>query len=150
VLGLNWNRRDWRFCKAIDRAILGAYQDVIERSGAVLAVLLVLATQAHATEIEPRAYVNTPVGINFLVMGYAYSDGGLSTAASSPIKDAKLKIHTSVLAYARSLDVWGKCRIPIYQEAPWWRGNRENGISPGCTTRASVSRSICMALPRCH
>jgi hypothetical protein len=108
VLGLNWNRRDWRFCKAIDRAILGAYQDVIERSGAVLAVLLVLATQAHATEIEPRAYVNTPVGINFLVAGYAYSDGGLSTAASSPIKDAKLKIHTSVLAYARSLDVWGK------------------------------------------
>ena len=108
MLGLNWNRRDWRFCNAIDRAILGAYRDVIERSGAVLAVLLVLATQAHATEIEPRAYVNTPVGINFLVMGYAYSDGGLSTAGSLPIKDAKLKIHTSVLAYARSLDVWGK------------------------------------------
>ena len=59
-------------------------------------------------EIEPRAYVNTPVGINFLLTGYAYSDGGLSTEASSPIKDAQIKMHTGVLAYARTLDVWGK------------------------------------------
>ncbi len=83
---------------------------MIEQSGAVLAmfVLLFISTQAHAGEIEPRAYVNTPVGINFLVAGYNYSDGGLSTAGSSPIKDAQLKLHTEVLAYARSLDVWGK------------------------------------------
>jgi hypothetical protein len=67
-----------------------------------------LAAQADAGEIEPRAYVNTPVGINFLLAGYAYSDGGLSTAGSSPVKDAQLKIHTGVLAYARTLDVWGK------------------------------------------
>jgi hypothetical protein len=66
------------------------------------------AAQAHAGEIEPRSYVNTPVGINFLLAGYSYSDGGLSTAASSPIKDAELKINTGVLAYARSLDMWGK------------------------------------------
>jgi len=55
-----------------------------------------------------RAYVNTPVGINFLLAGYGYSDGGLSTEASSPIKDAQLKMHTGLLAYARSLNVWGK------------------------------------------
>jgi len=70
--------------------------------------LLFMAVHAHAGEIEPRAYVNTPVGINFLLAGYAYSDGGLSTAGSSPIKGVQLTIHTEVLAYARSLDVWGK------------------------------------------
>ncbi len=43
-----------------------------------------------------------------MLAGYSYSDGGLSTAASSPIKDAQLQMHTAVLAYARSLDVWGK------------------------------------------
>jgi hypothetical protein len=63
------------------------------------------ATHACAAELEPRAYVNTPVGLNFLIAGYAYSEGGLSTDASSPIKDAQLKIHTEVLAYARALDV---------------------------------------------
>jgi hypothetical protein len=71
-------------------------------------VLMLVAARADAGEIEPRAYVNTPVGINFLLAGYAYSDGGLSTDGSSPIKDAKLKMNTGVLAYARTLDVWGK------------------------------------------
>jgi Putative MetA-pathway of phenol degradation len=83
---------------------------VIEWSVAVSTVIALLfsAAHAHAGEIEPRAYVNTPVGINFLLAGYAYSDGGLSTEASSPIKDAQLKIHTGLLAYARSVNVWGK------------------------------------------
>jgi len=92
------------------RHILGVCRDGINRSGVfpALVVIFFVATQAHAGEIEPRAYVNTPVGINFLIAGYAYSDGGLSTAASSPIKDAELKINTGVLAYARTLDMWGK------------------------------------------
>ena len=110
LLNLNLNRRDWRlFRVAIARRILRAYPDGIGHSGAVLAavVLLFTAAQAHAGEIEPRAYANTPVGINFLLAGYVYSEGGLSTAGSSPIKDAQLEMHTGVLAYARSLDVWG-------------------------------------------
>ena len=108
---LIWNRWSWRFLRVtIARPVLRTYRDVIEYAGAVLAVsvLLFMATQAHAGDIEPRAYVNTPVGVNFLIAGYVYSDGGLSTAGSSPLKDAQLKIHTEVLAYARTLDVWGK------------------------------------------
>ena len=111
MLNLIWNRWDWCFfCVAIARPILRTYRNVIECAGAILAVsvLLLIPTQAHAGDIEPRAYVNTPVGVNFLIAGYVYSDGGLSTAGSSPLKDAQLKIHTEVLAYARTLDVWGK------------------------------------------
>jgi hypothetical protein len=62
----------------------------------------------RAQDLEPRAYVNTPVGLNFLIAGYAYSQGGLSTDPALPIEDAHLKIHGAVVAYARSLDVWGK------------------------------------------
>jgi len=75
---------------------------------ALLAGVILASVEAQAGEIEPRAYVNTPVGINFLIAGYAYSDGGLSTVGSSPIKDAELTLNTGVLAYARALDVWGK------------------------------------------
>lgn len=71
-------------------------------------VLLTVTAKANAGEIEPRAYVNTPTGVNFLLTGYAYSDGGLSTEASSPVQDAHVAMHTVVLAYARSLNVWGK------------------------------------------
>jgi hypothetical protein len=73
-----------------------------------MGALLLAAARAGAAELEPRAYSNTPVGLNFLIAGYAYSEGGLSTNDSSPIKDAHLRIHTEVLAYARALDVWGK------------------------------------------
>ena len=108
---LNLKRRDGSF-SLIGRtiAILRVYLDEIERSAIVpvaLAFFFVTA-QAHAGEIEPRSYVNTPVGINFLLAGYSYSDGGLSTTASSPIEGAELKIHYGVLAYARAMDVWGK------------------------------------------
>jgi hypothetical protein len=87
-----------------------AQRGMMARRGTLLcmAALVFAATQACAAELEPRAYVNTPVGLNFLIGGYAYSEGGLSTSASSPIKDAQLRIHTEFLAYARSLDVWGK------------------------------------------
>jgi hypothetical protein len=74
----------------------------------VVFALVVVAVHANAGEIEPRAYVNTPVGVNFLLAGYVYSDGGLATSGSSPIKDAQVTMHTGILAYARSLDIWGK------------------------------------------
>ena len=108
---LKRNRGDWCFLRAaIARLILRGYRQVIERSCVMVAAIALVftAAQAHAGEIEPRAYANTPVGINFLLAGYVYSEGGLSTAGSSPIKDAQLEMHTGVLAYARSLDVWGK------------------------------------------
>ena len=87
-----------------------AQRSAIARAGALLgaAALVFAATHACAAELEPRAYVNTPVGLNFLLAGYSYSEGGLSTNAASPISDANLQIHTEVLAYARTLDVWGK------------------------------------------
>lgn len=62
----------------------------------------------RAGEVEPRSYVNTPVGVNFMLLGYAYSEGGLSTEGASPITDAELDIHTVILAYAYSLEVMGK------------------------------------------
>ena len=66
-----------------------------------------ITSSALAGEIEPRTYVNTPVGVNFLIAGYTYSDGGLATAVSSPLKNADLIMDTGILAYARSLDMWG-------------------------------------------
>jgi len=73
-----------------------------------IAVFILVSTHVRAAELEPRAYSNAPVGMNFLIAGYGKSEGGLSTDPASPIQDAHLNIDTVVLAYARSLDVWGK------------------------------------------
>jgi hypothetical protein len=73
-----------------------------------VAIFVLAAPHARAAELEPRAYSNAPVGLNFLIAGYAKSEGGLSTDPASPIQDAHLDINTGIFAYARSLDVWGK------------------------------------------
>ena len=73
----------------------------------VAATIVAPGRSAHAQALEPRSYANTPVGINFLLLGYGYTEGDVALDASVPIKDVKVHVHTGALAYARSLDVWG-------------------------------------------
>lgn len=73
-----------------------------------LVLMLATAHFATAQELEPRAYINTPVGLNFFIAAYAKSDGGLATDPALPIEDAQLTIDTVLTAYVRSLDLWGK------------------------------------------
>jgi hypothetical protein len=73
-----------------------------------VAVCAVLAAQgAFAQDIEPRSYANLPVGLNIALAGALHADGGLATDPSIPLNDAHLKIDGAVLAYVRSLDLWG-------------------------------------------
>ena len=72
-----------------------------------LCVLLTSAPSVRAQSIEPRSYSNAPVGVNFLIGGYAYTRGGISFDPSLPIIDPKLKTSSAVAAYARTLDLWG-------------------------------------------
>ena len=73
-----------------------------------MVVLALAPALALAQDPEPRAYSNAPVGLNFLIAGYFDSKGGLSTDPSLPVTDAHLQVHTGFIAYARSLDLWGK------------------------------------------
>ena len=66
-----------------------------------------LAANAKAQDAEPRAYTNTPVGLNFLIAGYVYSHGKIAFDPSLSIADARFHMHTGALAYVRSLDVGG-------------------------------------------
>lgn len=71
-------------------------------------VALVFTLGAYAQDLEPRAYANTPVGLNFLIVGYGYSEGGVATDASLPLQDTNVQLHSTVFAYARSIGVWGR------------------------------------------
>jgi len=85
----------------------------------------------HAQEIEPRAYSNAPVGVNFLVAGYAYSKGGLSVDPSVPLTDANLRIHSTLLAYVRTLDLWGQSgKVDVVVPYAWLSGEAEYAGQP--------------------
>jgi len=76
-------------------------------SGALLGLCL-LCGAARAQDIEPRAYSNAPVGVNFAIVGYVFTRGGLNFDASVPITDANLSTSNMVFAYARVLDIGGR------------------------------------------
>jgi hypothetical protein len=81
---------------------------MLKRIGVAGIVVISLGvSRACAQSIEPRAYSNAPVGVNFLVAGYAYTSGGLSTDPALPITDDHIRTSSAVLAYARTLDLWG-------------------------------------------
>jgi hypothetical protein len=63
---------------------------------------------ASGQDLEPRAYANTPVGLNFALAGYFYTQGNVGTDASLPIKDFTVRTNGPITAYVRTLDVWGR------------------------------------------
>jgi len=71
------------------------------------AALCAHGPELRAQDIEPRTYSNAPVGVNFLIAGYAYTRGDLPFGAL-PITDAHLRTSSVLLAYARVLDLWGE------------------------------------------
>jgi len=86
------------------RPIRSALRPLVVLAACVLAWVV---PPAGAQDIEPRAYSNAPVGVNFLIAGYAYTRGGLPSDTAAPITNANLNTSNAVLAYARALDLWG-------------------------------------------
>ena len=81
---------------------------VLRTATALILAAVGAALTAEAQDLEPRAFTNTPVGLNFLILGYGHTQGDVAYDTSLPIKDAQLTVNGAVLAYARSLDVWGR------------------------------------------
>lgn len=91
-----------------------------------MCALAALNSPAHAQDLEPRAYANTPTGLNFLLAGYWYSRGSVVTDPSIPLKNAEVEAHGAVLAYARALDVWGLSgKFDVVLPYAWTRGTAE-------------------------
>jgi Putative MetA-pathway of phenol degradation len=81
---------------------------IVFRWTTICAIATSSVASADAQDAEPRAYTNTPVGLNFLLVGYLYSQGKMAFDPSLSIADAKFQQHTGALAYVRSLEVGGK------------------------------------------
>lgn len=58
---------------------------------------------AGAQELEPRLYSNAPPGVNFIVAGYSYSEGGVLPDPSVGIENARLQVDGPVVGFAHTL-----------------------------------------------
>ncbi|MEI6069507.1 MAG: transporter [Methylococcaceae bacterium] len=92
----------------------------------VLVILGLVSSPVCDADIEPRSYSNIPTGINFLLAGYSYMKGNVAFAPTLPINNAKLETQSSVIAYIRSLDLWGKSgKVDIILPEAWLSGQAE-------------------------
>jgi hypothetical protein len=106
-------------------AVIGAFRKL------VLIALVAGATSASAQDLEPRAYSNTPTGLNFLLAGYTYTKGGVAVDPSVPLKDAQISVNGATVAYAHSLDAWGQsAKFDIVLPYAWLSGTAEVAGQP--------------------
>jgi hypothetical protein len=85
---------------------------------------------AKAQDIEPRSYSNAPVGVNFLIAGYGYTQGGVPTD-SLPVTNPHLETSNMIFAYARSLDLWGKsAKFDLIVPYTWLSGSATDAGRP--------------------
>jgi hypothetical protein len=79
---------------------------------------------AHSQTLEPRLYSNVPTRLNFLVLGYGFTQGDVLVDPALPIKDLNARIHMPILAYVRSLNVWGRSgKFDIVLPFAWLSGS---------------------------
>jgi hypothetical protein len=72
-----------------------------------LRIILLAPALAMAQSMDPRAYANLPVGLNFLLAGYTYTEGEVGFDGAAPLQDARTRVHALPVGYVRSLDVFG-------------------------------------------
>jgi hypothetical protein len=121
-LGLQPARPDRGRAPARHRRLRARHSLRLAALRSLLALLALCAGSAAAQDLEPRAYANTPVGMNFAIAGYAYSSGDVATD-SAVLEDGNVRINAALLAYARSLDVLGcSGKVDVILPYAWEEG----------------------------
>jgi outer membrane putative beta-barrel porin/alpha-amylase len=99
--------------------------------GWLIVALAAASIETHAQDLEPRAFANTPVGLNFLIGGYAYAKGTVGTDASVPLEDTEVRLNSAVLAYVRTLDLWGRSgKFDVILPYAWASGSAKLAGQP--------------------
>jgi len=92
----------------------------------VFAITFACAPPALAQEIEPRAYSNVPVDMNFAVVAYAHATGSFAADPSLPLEDADLRTDAILLGYARSIEVRGQSgKVDVVLPYVWLEGTAD-------------------------
>jgi hypothetical protein len=73
----------------------------------VTAALLAPILAARAQGLDPRAYANLPVGLNFTILGVGYTEGTMAFDPSTRITDTQYYSDLAAFAYVHTFAAWG-------------------------------------------
>jgi hypothetical protein len=71
-------------------------------------LLVLFAGGAAAQDLEPRAYSESPVGTNFVVVPYSHTAGGVLTDPTLPVDDVSASLNGVAVGYFRAMNVLGR------------------------------------------
>jgi hypothetical protein len=74
----------------------------------ILSAGVLAPSPVRGQSLEPRAYANAPVGLNFLIGAYGYSFGGVTVDSAIPVEDFEITSHVAALGYVRALNILGR------------------------------------------
>jgi hypothetical protein len=108
---------------SVRRMILGKLWNCrLLQSSIVVMTVAMFTTTVFGQDMEPRAYSNAPVGLNFLLVAYGRSAGNIVTDESLAIDDVQAKINSSAIGYARTIDFFGDAgKIAVIVPYAWGR-----------------------------
>jgi hypothetical protein len=90
------NARGWRLVLVVGAAVLSAS-----------------AISAAAQDLEPRAYSPSPIGTNFVGLGFGRSSGDVTLDPSIPLTDINGTFYTPTLGLGRTFALFGRQALAI-------------------------------------
>ena len=102
-----------------------------------LACAAASATAARAQDLEPRAYSASPVGVNFLVVSYSRSTGGIVFDPALPCSDVRATINATAAGIGHTFNLFGKLAL-VSATVPYVLGDVTGNVGED---RREVARS---------
>ena len=112
----------------------------MQRIPGIAALLIALAAVpwvARSQELDPRAYVPGPIGVNIVAVGYGNTSGDVVFDANSAISDVKAEVDLATVAGGRFFGLFGR-QSSIVLGVPYAWGDVSGNVGE---SRQSVSRS---------
>ncbi len=107
------------------------------RAAACAVAVLLGAGVTNAQDLEPKAYVASPVGAAFLIAGVSRSTGGVLTDPTLPLTDVNAKINGFMLAAGYTFDLFDRVAL-VTVSMPYLWGDITGQVAESA---ASVTRS---------
>jgi hypothetical protein len=92
---------------------------------------------ALAQDLEPRAYSASPVGTNFVAVGFGRSTGAIVFDPSVPFTDVEAHVSGATLGLGRTFDLWGRQAL-VTALVPYSWGDIEGSLGE---QRGRITRS---------
>ncbi len=99
--------------------------------------LLLASWRVQAQELEPRAFSPNPTGINFLIVDYGRSSGGVLFDPSIPVTDVDAELNSTVVGYGHTFGFAGRSATASLA-LPYVWGDISGSVGEG---RGTVTRS---------